>query len=155
MKKSIFYLLVATLFTGLLACEGPKKPELRDVRDVRVISFSNEKVEVEANAIIYNPNIIDLEITGADIKFTVNDVPSTDIVQLKNTVIPSDKEVGIPMRATFSPKDALKSGGNLLSMLVTQKATVKYQGDFTVKVGGISFEVPIDQQKQLDLNKKN
>ncbi len=143
-------------FLLFFSCQTPEKPTLKDIRNIRVLSFSNDLVTIQADAIIENPNVVELSITDVAIEVKVNDIPASEVAQVEDTQIPANSERSVPMKVSFPPSKVMESSGlgGLLNMALSKSVKVNYKGSFKVKVMGISFDVPIDEEKQVSLQSK-
>ncbi|MFT5914771.1 MAG: LEA14-like dessication related protein [Flammeovirgaceae bacterium] len=149
---------VCSIFSLLLcfSCQAPEKPTLKDVRNIRVLSISNDLVTIQADAIIENPNMVELSITDVAIEVKVNDVSASEVSQVEDTKIPANSERSVPLKVSFPPSKVMKSTGlgGLLNMALSKSVKVNYKGSLNVSVMGISFDVPIDEEKQVSLKSK-
>jgi LEA14-like dessication related protein len=155
MKNTLSIFLYFSFFC-LFSCQTPEKPTLKDVRNIRVLSISNDLVTIQADAIIENPNIVALSITDVAIEVEINDVPASEVAQVEDTEIPANSERSVPLKVSFPPSKMMKSTGlgGLLNMALSKSVKVNYKGSLKVSVMGISFDVPIDEEKQVSLQSK-
>lgn len=150
LRKLVVFIWVAVFFS---ACAAPKAPEVKQIEDIKVVSMTNKLITVEANVVLVNPNLIDLEITGADIDVTVNDMEAAKINKLTNTKIEGNTEKKVPLTVSFPPNKVIKLDnlGDLFNIVAKKKAKVAYKGKINVKAVGISFDVAVEKEQEVKL----
>ncbi|MGB0523997.1 MAG: LEA type 2 family protein [Flammeovirgaceae bacterium] len=150
MKKAFF---LVTALCILAACSSPKQPEIKRIEHIKVISFTGQEITLEAKAILHNPNPIALELAGAAIDVSVNDIQAAKINDLQPTELKANGETKVPLRVSFPTNKVLKLDnlGDLLNMATKRKAKVAYKGDLQVKAVGITFNVPVEKEQEVVL----
>lgn len=153
MKKLIPVLLLAII--GFLAYQqyGPKQPEFKEITNVVVEEFTSKKVTFTAEAVIFNPNIIGLEVTATNLDLFVNENKAGTATNAGESVKGEpNSNFSIPLRASINPKDILKNEGlfgGLAGLMGQKQFSVLYKGYVTVKILFVEFDVPISGQAKL------
>jgi len=137
----------------IVACSGPQKPEIKRIDNIEAVSVQDNQVTVTADVVMYNPNPIDLEITGANINVSVNDIEAAKVKEPKNRVVEANSEGVIPMEVTFPLNKIFKLDnlGSLFNMATQQKAKVAYKGDIDVTVMNMTFRVAVEKEQEVSL----
>lgn len=153
MRKIIVFILVIVVAFLAYQQYGPKKPEFREIRNVQIEELSNKKVVVIADAMIYNPNITNIEVTDIDLKVSVNEHEAGNAVGIMPAVVgKAGEEFAVPIRATFHPGEVLKNEGllgSIAGLLGQKRFKTAYVGDITVKVLFINFDVPVKGEGEI------
>lgn len=152
--KTFKYSFAGILFSLItIACSGPQKPEIKRIENIKVVSFTNNMITVEANVILHNPNPISLELTGANIDVSVNDMDAAKVEELTKTKVEANSEGKIPLTVNFPPDKVLKLNnlGDLFNMVAKKKAKIAYKGELDVKVMGMTFKVPVEKEEEVAL----
>ncbi len=153
MKKLIVPLLIIAV--GFLAYKlyGPQKPEFKEITNVQIEKFSNKEMSLTADAVIFNPNVVGIEVTSTDLDLLVNDKEAGKAINTESSVSgKANSDFSIPLRATINPKEILKNEGligGLAGLLGKKQFKVAYKGTVTVKVLFIPFEVPVQGETLL------
>jgi hypothetical protein len=149
MKKIAIILVLAAL--GFLAYRqyGPKRPEFRGIRKVQVEEVSNKKMVLVAEAVVFNPNIVGIEVSSVDLDVLVNGVKIGKAVAAGPPAQgPAGEEFAVPVRAEVHPGQLLQQGGllgGLGALLGTGQTEYVYQGTLTVQVLFASFDVEVKE----------
>ena len=154
MRKIIVFVLVVAVAFLAYQQYGPKKPEFREIRNMQFEELSNKKVIVVADAMIYNPNITSIEVTDINLDVSVDGSKAGKAVGKEKSIIgEAGQEFAVPIRATFETADFLKSGGGLLGglagLLGKKKFQIDYEGNITLKVLFVNFDVPVKETTSL------
>ncbi len=65
---------------GATGCSAPSRPEFRALDNVKFRGAHSDKViRLSADALFFNPNAVDLEITGVDLQLTLDGEHAADI----------------------------------------------------------------------------
>ncbi len=151
MKNSI-YLSLLLLILAFAACKGPQNPEFKRIEDVNILSMDAKEIVLTANALIYNPNKMGVQLEHIDLDVALDGNTAGKVEQTNNVKIPAKSDIKIPLKATI---DARKISKNLLStalsFLQNQKLKVHYKGDITVKIAKINVKIPIDDFAEVEM----
>ena len=159
MNKFLLFLLVST--TLLFSCDiENRKPEFKRVENVKVNSVSARHTEVTADIIVYNPNSVSIFLNTTEIDVFANEMKISHISQTANTEITKKSEFKIPIKANMNLMDLIKDESSVLNIINSSLSTFKdkkielnFTGTAQFQVAGISFDVPIEYQEIVELNK--
>jgi len=135
-----------------------KDPEFRDITDVNIQSVNMDSIIVTANCVMYNPNIIPLDLSNMEFDLKVNDKESGTVKQTIDVQMPADSDFEFPVQFSVSPKEIWgEGGGGLLQLglqLLGDKKFDLYM-DGTVKAGakGVFVQVPFKHEQEISLKK--
>ena len=146
------YVLLVGLVVVCLACAKPKEPELVRIKSLTVQEFSEDKVVLAGEAILYNPNAIGVTVKEIDVSVTVDEKAVGKVNQTGDIKVPANSEFEVPLVIDFAPQDVydnLLSG--LISFISKGEISVYFQGHIKMKAAGINFKVPIDHRDKVKL----
>jgi LEA14-like dessication related protein len=160
MKKFGVTFFMSLLIGFTSGCsEKPKSPSFINLENVKVVSTGLTKVVLSGDAVFNNPKAVSGELTTTDIHIRVNDVDITDIDQEVSITIPKNSNFTLPAYFSFNPKQRSSENSgflkNAIKSFLNKELSIDYQGDITVKLLGISFDVPVaySEKVSLGLNK--
>ncbi len=153
--KKIFFLLIVCITTS--SCTFSSKPEFKKIDNINPKNISLSNIEIEANAVFYNPNDIGCIVKDIDITVLVNGTAIGKTLQNKRVSISKKGDFSIPLTASFSPiqlldnkKDIINGG---LASLLSNEIEVQYLGNITVEKLGASYPIKIDKTENIKLKK--
>jgi LEA14-like dessication related protein len=160
MKKFSVIIFTSLLIGFTSGCsKKPESPNFIKLENVKVVSTGLTKVVLSGDAVFNNPNAVSGELTKTNIHIRVNDVDITDIDQEVSITIPKNSNFTLPVYFSFNPKQLSSENNgflnNAIKSLLNKELSVDYQGDITVKVLGISFDVPIACTETVSLRLNN
>ena len=151
---NLLYIVGLTIF--LVACSGPEAPSFQGLKDLKVKSANLHMVNLVGKAVYNNPNAVGGSLTYSDVKIKVNDVLVTHAVQNESISIPASSEFEVPIDLAID-LDKLKEAkgdGKLLdafSNVLKRNILLEYEGYVTVKLAGISVDIPVDYKEKVDV----
>jgi LEA14-like dessication related protein len=150
-RGALFVALV--LFAGSLSsCLSFKEPEFRDIRNIRVTKFTGQEIEIQAEAVLFNPNKVSFTMTELDLGVEVMGVAIDRIQHKEKVVMKANKEFTYPLTISFSSSKIFNNFFSALSYAASnRKIDVKYDGHARLRSTGIGFKVPIDYKGQIKL----
>jgi len=140
----------------LVSCSGPQEPQFLKVSDVELKDMSLDNVTVNSFLHYHNPNRIGLNVKATNIGVTVNDIAVGNLKQLEKVEIEKQSDFAVPVTISFPPKDIIKKGGLLKSVLqayANEKVRMRYEGTMTFTVAGIDFDIPVDYEEEIQIRK--
>jgi LEA14-like dessication related protein len=160
MKKFSVITFISLLIGFTSGCsEKPESPYFIKLENVKVVSASLTKVVLSGDAVFNNPNALSCELTKTNIHIRVNDVDITDINQDISIALPRNSNFTLPVYFSFNPKQLSSENNgflkNAIKSFLNKEITVEYQGDITVKVLGVHFDVPIAYSETVSLRLNN
>ncbi|MFV0530601.1 MAG: LEA type 2 family protein [Flavobacteriales bacterium] len=152
-KKIIFFPIILLLFTS---CKIKKAPEYQRIENIKVARLNLKDIELTADAVFKNPNII-----GITVKHTDIDVFHDRIFLGKATTptfeIKRKNEFSIPLTVHFSPEKILNQEGSLRSILhifSSRELDITYKGIITLGVLGFDYDYTFEHTQPINLNIK-
>jgi LEA14-like dessication related protein len=119
-----------------------------DIENAQFQTISQDKLELVADCILYNPNKVGLELREADFKVFVNDKEAAQVTQEENTMMPGREQFTFPIKVDINPKELYgkkgKDAWNIAAqILINREIGIKYMGKIKAGKGMVSIEVPI------------
>lgn len=153
MTRSISRTLALFLLLISLACSGPKVPEFVALENVKLRGARFDgQMRLRADAVLHNPNPVELEIIGVDLELTLDGEPAAEIREIESSVLPADAETAVPLRIEFPFTAVYEDLGDLLSDLGSERTfELELTGKFRVKALGVELDVPVRHTREYDL----
>ena len=156
MMRKICFLLFLSFIT--VSCTFTKKPEFKNISNVRVHSAKLSKVIISADAKFENFNDIGGNLEIKDLEVFANNIKVSSI-NSKKFKVPVNDEFSIPINVSFSPKqifDDQKKGllGNILNSIANKEVQLDYKGVITYSLGDFSFDYHVDYSDKVVLKKR-
>ena len=153
MKYTTILLLI--LFSAA-ACNSPKKPKFKTVKDLKVVSATPINVTVEGTAVLKNPNSYSVKVQDADINVSANDIPVSNVKQTLATEIAANSDFEFPLTVRFNPRKIFNTDNiaEAVNVLKDKKVNMKFDGYATVKLAGQDAKIPLDFKKEIALKKE-
>ncbi len=151
------YRIVVLFLAGILlsSCEGSvKELEFRRIDNPEIKNWSLDLVQVEAKCIMYNPNVIGVDIDKMLFDVMINNRLVAKIDQPVQAKMSGESEFGVPLSFSFSPNKVYKDlGMNALEIgmeiLTNRNIVLQFDGGAKVSKGVLSYTVPINDQIKL------
>jgi len=151
MKYSLALLLVTT--TLLISACGDLtlvEPTIERVENVDIKEMNREKIDMEADLIINNPNGVALDLASADLDVIVDEIVIANIKQTVDATMPAKSEFKLPVKITMdlaklykeNPLAALSKG---LQIMSDKKLEVIFKGNIKAGKGVAKLNVIINQ----------
>lgn len=153
-NRSFIFILFITVFY-FASCSTIVEPTLERIEDVEIITMNKDKVELNANMVINNPNGFALDLDKADLVAMVDEIELADINQTYETSMPAKGEFKMPIYINLdlnklyndNPLAALGKGIQILS---DRKLEVQFKGTINVGKGMAKVSVPVDQVELVE-----
>ena len=157
MKHFLFLLLTITIFSS---CNTDAiEPKFQKIENISVSDLTANKVQINADAVIYNPNPISVFLNNVELDVFANDLKVSHISQTKQTEIAKKDNFNIPLSVSFNPTTLFKD--NLMGLLESalgayqqEKVELKFIGYAQFEVKGIKFTVPIEYEDEILLKEE-
>ena len=139
------------------ACNSPESPEYRRLEDVKVQRIGTASYEVNGNVIYNNPNRISGTLKSLELDYWLNDLAVGKLDTVLDIEIPANSDFAIPVYYRFNVselklnKEVLKT---LISAVLDKKVNLRYTGEADIKIAGIRFKVPIDNEEEVPFGRK-
>jgi LEA14-like dessication related protein len=156
-QKSTCFILHASycriLSTGMLAallfifsCTPKEKVELRKIKDI-VVDATTEPL-LKANAVLYNPNKINMTLRKIDMEVFVDGKPAALINQKLKTKVPAQAEFTVPLEVKLNLKE-LGFFDTVLAVLGGKKMKIRYKGSIRLTYKAVPVTIPVDYQDEI------
>jgi len=133
------------------SCNRPDEaPEFKYVENVKVSSVSDKEAFLNADAVFFNPNEMNMTLRGVDVDVFIEGREVGRIEQSNKIKIPAASDFKVPLDATFNIGD-VGVLNTLLGMIGGKKLTVRYVGHIKVTMNGFPFRVPVDYEGDVRL----
>ncbi|MDW7691920.1 LEA type 2 family protein [Flammeovirgaceae bacterium SG7u.111] len=154
-KTALQAVLVPVLISLLLSsCIAYKEPEFKTVKNITIAKFDQKEIELQADAVLFNPNTFSLTLTEIDLALSVNDIEVNNIKQLRSSKVKANSDFEVPLSIKFPTEKLYDNFFTALQYMTSNKKVgVKYNGVIKMKAAGIKFNVPIDYTGELKLSK--
>ncbi len=154
MKQILILLLIFVTFS----CSVSTEPEFKKIQNIYPKTVSATLIEIDSEAVFYNPNNIGCIVKNVDIEVFVNGIAAGNARQKQDISINSKGEFIVPLVAKFTPLQLLNSKIDILNgginKLLNNEAEIQYKGNVTLEKLGLSYTFDIDKTEKLDLAKK-
>lgn len=153
---SLFLLVILSTF----ACQAPsiKPPELKEIKNIRVLDVNAKKIAFITDALLYNPNKIGVTLTGAEFDVYIEDELLGVVNQEERAEISGLEEFEFSLKADLNPKalagDLLGTIGKVLQIISEGEMKVKLDGHFKVELLGKAVRIPFNQEQMVAVGKK-
>lgn len=155
LKHTLFSILLVLI---LNSCSVSEAPEFVGLTNFKTNTIDINTILVESDIIFFNPNDIGCVLEGTDLDVLVNGVDVGKATQTKDIYIEDNRNFHLPVLIKFSPKEVFKKNsgilGGILTAISSKKVDVQYIGSVTLSIGGIPFEIDIDETQEVPLNIK-
>jgi LEA14-like dessication related protein len=148
-KNASFWMVIALIIIGFVACKKPINPEFRGIESINVYKISGDESQVSGNAKFYNPNSFKLELRHAEVNVYLNDKLSGHCVIDSTIYIPKLDSFYVPVSFTINLQSIFS---NALQMLVSGKVKITGDGSVDLRKSGLGFNIPVhfEQFERLD-----
>ena len=146
---TLFTLIASTLF---ISCNNLtlEDPTLERIEDVDINEMNKDRIDMDANLIINNPNGVALDLASADLEVLVDNIVIANIKQTLDATMPAKAEFKMPVKITMdlaklyksNPLSALSKG---LQVMSDKKLEVQFKGNIKAGKGVIKLIVDVDQ----------
>lgn len=141
-----FFLLCTILFTS---CVNYDQIEIKDIQEVKLVSFSEKGLIVDSKVKISNPNIFDIKIVDSKLDVIVQGKPIGTTKIDGKLILPSKSEEFHTLRLKSSFNDLGKNAlANLIAITASNNKQIefKFEGYIIGKVFIIKRKVKIDHK---------
>ena len=154
MKQLTFFGLVISLIL-MSSCNSIQNPTLDRIEGVTVNEMNTNKLVLDANMVLKNPNIFALDLAEADLKAIVDDIELATIKQSYETSMPANSEFNMPVSINLNLADLYKENpltaiSKGLKIMGDRKLDIKFVGTISVGRGSAKVSVPVDQVEVVE-----
>lgn len=154
MHKTRRYLFIGLILLGLSSCFRIENVEIKEIKSVKLLEFTEEGLLVESEIMVENPNIYDIKVVGSDFKVEVNKAPIGDAQIIGKLNIPAKSSEYHRVKLRSTPKEL---SANAIPKLIAITAGGKDELDFKVdgfivgKVWLFKKKVDVAHEGKVDL----
>lgn len=149
MKSYIQLIIMLVLITS---CTFDEPITFKKIRNVKLTSVKNGRLQLTADAEFYNPNSISGKLKLVDVKIALAGKTLAQVDLKEKLKIAKNASFMVPLNAEFKMED-IQQGflDNLVSILGGKKIKLHFQGEIKVSHWGISQSVPVDYFQEVKL----
>lgn len=147
-------LILAVTVICLAACNTSnfEEPVFKDLKNVKLKDLQGNMATISAEAVVFNPNKKSGKLTDIVLDVWIDGKELGHIKQTHDLKIPAESEFNIPIETTIDLKQLDQSLlSRALDIIGGKKFDVKYVGHVKVKVMGIGFKIPVEEEKKLGI----
>jgi LEA14-like dessication related protein len=154
MKKQSFYLLFGLILLSLSSCFRIEDVEIKEIKSVKLLEFTEKGLLVESEIMIANPNSYDIQVVGSEFNVVVNKAAIGEASIVNKLRIPGKSSDFHKVRLRSSPKEL---ASNAIPKLIAITASGKDELDFKVdgfivgKVWLFKKKVDVAHEGKVDL----
>jgi len=146
MKRYLLLLLVLPLL--LSSCKMLfKTPEVESIHDVKLLSFSPDRTEVQISVIVNNPNNYEIHLNSLKLNLLDKNRIRVGTAEMKSKIdLPKEKSINVDITAQLQTRPLIKSISNL-----NQDVLFFIGGKGDAKAVGISKSFEFEEPYRLSL----
>jgi hypothetical protein len=136
-----FGILLALIGSLIMASCSTRKPEFREIKNVKLNKIGLKSTTLTLDVVMYNPNPFALELTETDLDILINNTLLGHSGQRYKIKIPGKANFIVPIMLEADSKQLLKNGFNAL---VNKKIELRAKGAVRLGKSGIYKTVKVD-----------
>jgi LEA14-like dessication related protein len=154
MQNFRLYLFIGLILLGLSSCFRIEDVEIKEIKSIKLLEFTEEGLLVESEIMISNPNFYDIKVVDSDFKVEVNKASIGDAQIIGKLNIPGNSNEYHTVRLRSTPQEL---SVNAIPKLIAITASGKDELDFKVngfivgKVWLFKNKVEVAHQGEVDL----
>lgn len=126
------------------------EPTIEKIEDVDIKEMSKERIDMDANLIINNPNGVALDLASANLDVIVDEIVIANIIQTVDAKMPAQSEFKMPVKITMDLAKLYKDNplaalGKGLQIMSDKKLDVQLKGNIKAGKGMAKLTVDVDQ----------
>ncbi len=144
-------LIIASALLLMWSCKKDYEPPVfKDIENIRLSKVKNGIVSMQADAILYNPNDVQVKLKGIDIEVFIKDKKVATMKESYSLKIKGLSDFSLPMTIGL---DISKLGlvNSLLGFIQGKEFKAHYVGKAKVIIHGVPVSIPIDYHDVLKL----
>lgn len=152
MKQVRILFFQAALFIGIAvtACSSIDSPQLKSIENLRLVTSDRNIMQMEADAVFFNPNRGNLKMTSSTLRISVNKKLLAVVQQQDKISIQGESDFRIPLQATISVDRftdiALK---NMDSIFSGKLLLIEFSGELSIKRLGLTQNIPVVYSQEV------
>ena len=154
MQKFKLYLFFGLILFGLSSCFKIEDVEIKEIKSVKLLEFTDEGLVVESEIKIENPNFYDIQVVQSDFNVEVNKREIGEAQIISKLTIPGGSSEYHMVKLRSTPKELT---ANAIPSLIAITASGKDELDFKVngfivgKVWLFKKQVDVAHEGKVDL----
>lgn len=135
----------------LSACTLNENPEFQRMENIRVLRANAKNIEVEGEAVFYNPNSVGVTFTASDVDVYANEV-KVGKVKTTSFEIPSKENFTVPLLVDIPVAKLMEQEGKLgllLGALSKREVKLHYKGVIKLDVLGVEVDYDLDHEESI------
>jgi len=137
------------------SCKSVQEPQFKEFKNLRVLDSNSDFVEIAADAVLYNPNVFGINLSGAEFEVSISDEKLGVIRQDEMASIKAGEEFVYPMKAKVD-LDNLSKGflgklGKALTIFAEGEMDMLVEGHFTVQVMSKDLRIPFSHREKVPI----
>ena len=152
MRLYQIFALSLLIIVLLSSCQKPEEaPEFKRIGKVKVNEVIDGQALVNAEAIFYNPNPVNMKLKKINVEVFVQEKKVGTINQDFRLKIPAESDFSVPLDVALDVKE-IGSLGDIFSIMMGAKIPIRFSGHIRAKVHGMGFNVPINVKDNVRIN---
>lgn len=155
MQNCRFLLLAFVLLGAFSACKSVQEPEFKAFKNLRVLDSNSDYIEIAADAVLFNPNVFGINLSGAEFEVTISDEKLGVIQQNEAANIKAGEEFVYPMKARVDlgnlTKGFLGKLGKALTIFAEGEMDMLVEGHFVVQVMNKDIRIPFSHREKVPI----
>lgn len=127
-----------------------KEPTLERIENVEIKEMSKERIDMNANLVINNPNAVSIDLASANLEVLVDKVVIAHIKQTLDATMPAQSDFIMPVNITMDLSELYKSKplaalSKSLQIMTEKKLQAQLKGNIKAGKGAAKITVEVDQ----------
>jgi len=135
---------------ALIGCSSVESPELKELQNFKVVQSNRNIMQIEAEALFFNPNHYDLKLISSNLSISVNKKLLAVVKQKERIKIQRESNFKIPLQATISVDSftdlALKNMESIFSGKLMQ---IDMTGELRINRFGFKQTIPVEYSLEV------
>lgn len=144
------FTVVAFALMATFSCVPKEEVVFKGVKNISIETDQQNEPILQAEALFYNPNKVQMKLKEIYVDVLVNGKPSAQVRQNLKLSIPAESDFSVPVAAQLSLKE-LGLLDTIVNLLGGKKYDIQYAGFVRIAVHGVTIKVPFTYQEELRL----
>ncbi len=144
------FTVAAFVLMATFSCVPKEEVVFKGVKNISIETDQQNEPILQAEALFYNPNKVQMKLKEIYVDVLVNGKPSAQVRQNLKLSIPAESDFSVPVAAQLSLKE-LGLLDTIVNLLGGKKYDIQYAGFVRIAVHGVTIKVPFTYQEELRL----
>ena len=144
------FTVTAFVLMATFSCVPKEEVVFKGVKNISIETDQQNEPILQAEALFYNPNKVQMKLKEIYVDVLVNGKPSAQVRQNLKLSIPAESDFSVPVAAQLSLKE-LGLLDTIVNLLGGKKYDIQYAGFVRIAVHGVTIKVPFTYQEELRL----